>query len=575
MPLKDFFIPEGVDMQAPVPSRVNNNARKCENKIATAVFATCQLVLVIFIAVAAANAKDPGGMFAAAADAASSSASEAAADMGFSLDGFQGVLTGLLFLVIFIGLAWIFVLQKAARVFVWGTLILNAVCVIVLAAWLNTQEVWIACSVVLCIGMAVVYCKRAAVEACAIMLAQGAHCMRANLGLVGVTMGMQVVMLGYNALVMGGMGLTLLLGTEGETAGVCDITKWEEAPYAQGLRTYMSIMLVWGLSAFAVLRTYTCAGVAGMWYWPSAENSNYPACKSLSWGVSFGFGGVTLSALVIAIMQKLNEMAQARGADFKHFYNPFWWAYRIAMCVYKDFVNALSKFVVIITAVTGEGWFVSVGRTYYTLKGNFGNLFVVDAVAKLVLKFGAIIFALLVGVAGLVLSAAAFKEDPFANWTYDPESDEYWKSDEIMFMVWVGVQLLVSAACFAMPLVGMLVVALFSSVAFWMGKFFTFAVFIACLANFLFSFYADTILDVMSCIFVMVLVDLRNGTVPEGDPKVEGSPAAVGAKLRSLLGNDTNTAKAEGDVPMDTLDKSDPGFTPQPNVKPEGYMQQL
>jgi len=92
------------------------------------------------------------------------------------------------------------------------------------------------------------------------------------------------------------------------------------------------------------------------------------------------------------------------------------------------------------------------------------------------------------------------------------------------------------------PLVGIIVCVLWGSVVFgtFLGTSFLIGVFAGCLANYLFTFFADVVLDVTTAMFTIVRIDHLNGVKIQGDLSA-GSPASVGMYYYKLSGDDTGT----------------------------------
>jgi hypothetical protein len=212
----------------------------------------------------------------------------------------------------------------------------------------------------------------------------------------------------------------------------------------------------------------------------------------------------------------------------------------IIMMIYKEVVNALAKFCIIIAAITGEDFFVCVGRSYYTLKGKFETLFVVDGVAKLVMYGAAAVFSIVMWAFAWFVAAGLSGEDTIAY-----QNDMWagpWYMRFLTVVLWIFGGVLVYY-----PLLGIVVLVLWGTVIFgtFFGTSFLIGVFAGALANYLFTFFADVILDVSSAMFTIVRIDHKNGIKIQGDMSQAGSPAAIGQYYYKLSGDAESTEMAK------------------------------
>jgi len=100
------------------------------------------------------------------------------------------------------------------------------------------------------------------------------------------------------------------------------------------------------------------------------------------------------------------------------------------------------------------------------------------------------------------------------------------------------------------PLIGIIVCVLWGAPVFgyYLGTSFLIGVFSGALANYLFTFFADVILDVTTAMFTIVRIDHKNGIKIQGDLSA-GSPASVGLYYFKLSGDDTGTELAVTPAP--------------------------
>jgi len=203
----------------------------------------------------------------------------------------------------------------------------------------------------------------------------------------------------------------------------------------------------------------------------------------------------------------------------------------------------MAKFCVIVAAITGEDFFVSIGRSFYTLKGKFSTLFVVDGVAKVVMYSAAAVFSCVLWAFAWFVAAGISGEDTIGyQYTMWGEGTDLVTILQriLLVLLWILAVLLVYY-----PLIGILVCILWGSQLFgyYFGTSYLIGVFSGALANYLFTFFADVVLDVTTAMFTIVRIDHKNGKKIEGDLS-EGSAASIGMYYFKLSGDDTGTELA-------------------------------
>jgi len=273
---------------------------------------------------------------------------------------------------------------------------------------------------------------------------------------------------------------------------------------------------------------------AALWYWHPDTKAR--AWTGLKWAMTTSFGTLSLGGLVVTILDRINQWASSKTtACCCMCCNPIYLIFYIVMLIYKEIINALAKFCVLIAAITGEDFFVCVGRSYYTLKGKFSTLFVVDAVAKLVMYSASGVFSIAMWAFAWFVAAGISGEDTIGF------QSSMWANglgyQILLILLWILAVLLVYY-----PLIGIVVCVLWGSLVygFYFGTSYLIGIFAGALANYFFTFFADVILDVTSAMFTIVRIDHKNGIKIQGDLS-EGSPAAVGNYYYKLSGDADTT----------------------------------
>jgi hypothetical protein len=284
-----------------------------------------------------------------------------------------------------------------------------------------------------------------------------------------------------------------------------------------------------------MMRSYMVGATAALWYWhPDSKGRPFMAIK---WAMSSGFGTLSLGGLVVTIIDRFNQWASSKvTACCCLCCNPLYLIMFIVMMVYKEIVNSLAKFCIIVAAITGEDFYVCVGRSYYTLRGKFATLFVVDGVSKLVMYSAAAVFSCVLWAFAWFVAAGISGED-----TIGMQSDmwNYGGTWETLYRIFLVALWILSCLLVYYPLIGLIVCVLWGSIVFGstLGTSFLIGVFAGALANYLFTFFADVVLDVTTAMFTIVRIDHKNGIKIQGDLSA-GSPASVGMYYFKLSGDD-------------------------------------
>jgi hypothetical protein len=326
---------------------------------------------------------------------------------------------------------------------------------------------------------------------------------------------------------------------------------FEQPSWINGARVFNNLVLVWVFFFCNMMRSYMVGVTAALWYWhPESKGRPFTGLK---WAWSAGFGTLSLGGLVVTVVDRINQWASSKlTACCCLCCNPLYMIMYIIMLIYKEIVNSLAKFCVIIASITGEDFYVCVGRSYYTLKGKFSTLFVVDGVAKLVMYSAAAVFSCVLWAFAWFVAAGISGED-----TIGFQSDMWDRL--ILYRILLVALWILAGLLVYYPLVGIIVCVLWGSVVFgdYLGTSFLIGVFAGCLANYLFTFFADVVLDVTTAMFTIVRIDHLNGVKIQGDLSA-GSPASVGLYYFRLSGDDTEmasvtTAQGGGSVTVQVM----------------------
>jgi hypothetical protein len=536
-------LPEGVDCKEKIPSKVNFD-RHCQNRIAGAVFLAAVLIQYVLAILTLANVEDPLLCFGANIGF---SDVDYSAGFGAAMQKHIGAFLMAILLALLLGFVWIYSLQRCSMVVVWGTLITEMVLALAAAiaafAVPGGGLVGLGITILVFDGIAllIIFIKKKAVDNAAFMLQSAAYCIQYNCSMVLVALGLLLCVVAYSVVPLAGMAASFVAGHWYSPTGcvpsastpVCACLL-SQPTWINGARVFNNLILVWVFFFFNMMRTYVVGATAALWYWhPDSTGRPFTALK---WACSSGFGTLSLGGLVVTIIDRINQWASSKlTACCCLCCNPLYLIMYIVMMIYKEIINSLAKFCVIISSITGEDFFVCVGRSYYTLKGKFTTLFVIDGVAKIVMYSAAAVFSCVLWAFAWFVAAGISGENTIGF------QDDLWARgllwQIVLVLLWIFAGVLVYY-----PLVGIIVCVLWGSVVFGVlfGTSFLIGVFAGALANYLFTFFADVVLDVTTAMFTIVRIDHLNGIKIKGDLSA-GSPASVGAYYYKLSGDDTGT----------------------------------
>lgn len=540
-------LPPGVNCEDKIPSKVIFE-RPFQNRIAGAVFIAALIVQYVLAILTLANVEDPLDCWGAGS---TSAVFDFSTSFGAAMKEHIGAFILAVVLALMFGLLWIYSLQRFSLVVVWGTLILEmliALTAAILAFCVPGGGLVGLGVTILCldgIALMIIMIKKNAVDNAALMLQSAAYCVQYNCSMVVVALGILVIALAYSSVPIAGMAGSFIAGhwipQNGcvPAPGTFCVCVLDQPPWINAARVFNNLVLVWAFFFFNMLRTYVVGGTAAMWYWhPETKGRPFVALK---WACSSAWGTLSLGGLVVTIVDRVNRWATSKINMCCCCCNPMFLILYVIMLIYKEVVNSLAKFCIIIASITGEDFFVCVGRSYYTLKGKFTTLFVVDGVAKLVMYGACSVFSCALWAFAWFVAAGISKE-PTIDYQYNMWNDP---NQQVLYRILLIALWLLAGLLVYYPLVGIIVCVLWGSVVFgyFLGTSFLIGVFAGCLANYLFTFFADVILDVTTAMFTIVRIDHVNGIKIQGDLSA-GSPSAVGMYYLKLSGDDEGTELA-------------------------------
>jgi len=181
----------------------------------------------------------------------------------------------------------------------------------------------------------------------------------------------------------------------------------------------------------------------------------------------------------------------------------------------------LTRFSLAYAAITGEGFWTSAQRALYNLKGRFVKLFEVNATSKLVLYSGGLIFSFCIALLAFKTALSAggpavcnpYGPSIVRGFLFDPCLTGTWEMNLLLIIVWLfGLYLMYY------PLVAIIVVSLLTTVlAPTFGYAWLFAIFVGALSNYMLCYFAGSVLDVVTALFVIGIINEKNGSIANMD----------------------------------------------------------
>lgn len=455
------------------------------------------------------------------------------------------------------------------RLTTWGLSFLSIMIWIAMGLYLIVEikaNIGIALLVMAAIFVAVLIFKRRAVDEAAILFKMSTYCIVANPGMLGMTLVIQICLILIATLMIAGIVSAAFAGTFMNEAAynalsyehqlntvffyiqITDTTRilcyYGRASWAKSAYVFLSVSFGYVMLNFKMIRLYMISVTAALWYWETPENRrSCKSCLALKWAMSYGFGVVASAAMIVAIVDQVVRTTTSKMSVCLNCCNPLFWICWILVHIYKEAVYALATFSMIIGAITGEGFCLSSIRASHTLKGRFSTLFVVSGVSRTVV-FGFAnmvafcVFLAAFHVTGVALGCPPLHERSFltscsatAGATeaggFNPAAAGATEADGLFKTLFQLTLIFTGLMSVRYPIVSIFLVLLLATVdsiaksgADWL-----LAMFVGSVANYLLTYVAEVLLDVVNSLFAIAEIDRKNGVVP-GENCAEGTPGA-------------------------------------------------
>jgi len=502
---------------------------------------------------------------------ASAIASISAATASISMDGITsnvGLLIGLSIAVVAVAALWVFLLYRFTKLMVWGTLCFNIGLVVIVGAYFL---------VAINPGVGAVYLLMAALQGLFL------YCFRNNINMAAglLNLAMQALR-DFPSLILAGILINVLVlvvyivemifiisamvtvSYSSQTGQA--LSELESPPFVMnvnggsiqagsnycvagrsGLATFgmyfCAILLLWVTATLEAIRMAIASAVFGIFYYFAPEDPDKPknaVCLATTWAFTVQLGTHAISGMVLAIIDQLKRMAKSRsqgivGAIIRV----------IVLCI-LSIIEQLSKFMVVVTGLTGLSFWDSAKRTLKIMKHVFVDGYITSKIAVRVLRLSGFVFAFVFG----IIAWAGVDTKCFG---------ELWF---LIFLILVGI---------ISPILGIVLAIILSSALAGFGGAFggggngstcgannsnplsgpLAGLFFGSIAHAVLLFMEQLILDLVDAAFMCFAIDTHNGIIsPRGEVVHRFMGATFGDQLTdSAKAQPTVAAGAKGPTP--------------------------
>ena len=264
----------------------------------------------------------------------------------------------------------------------------------------------------------------------------------------------------------------------------------------QDLLWVLIFTYIWSVFWYSQVRLYVVALIVGSWHWHPSEKPG--ACQALGIVLTKGVGTTSAASLVLAIIEQIK-----RETKFKcwHVLSPL----HLVLCALGwmcvTCLNMLTKYTLIIHALTGQSFFKSGKNSFHLMGRHFTNGIITEAVSKNMLFLATLVFSFAIFIISWVWMDDEFGTTSFYSVTHE-------KGLFIAVIIIEGV--LIWYPCAAL-IIFILVDDLIKAYVSDGGIVTVSAMLVGVIASMLFNFLAGVILDAIEVSFVLYAVDKDNG----------------------------------------------------------------
>jgi hypothetical protein len=158
---------------------------------------------------------------------------------------------------------------------------------------------------------------------------------------------------------------------------------------------FFAVFLLWATATLEAVRMAIASAVFGVFYYFDAEDPAKPnniVCLATTWAFTVQLGTHVISGMVLAIVDYLRRQVRRRGGSL------LGCIIRIIIMCFLSLIEQLTKFLVVMTGLTGLGFWDSAKRTMTIMKEAFVDGYITSRITVRVLRLSGYVFALAFGV---------------------------------------------------------------------------------------------------------------------------------------------------------------------------------
>ncbi|KAA0171541.1 hypothetical protein FNF28_00751 [Cafeteria roenbergensis] len=441
-----------------------------------------------------------------------------------AVSGNPGIFAGLSIAAVALAGTWVYLMYRATSAMVWGTLILNVVLTAAVAVYMAVSEFGT-------MESAAVWAVLAVVQAAALFYLRANINMTAGILKLAMTAlrdfpSLMLASILINVLVMACyvMQVAFIVAAVGNVTPIpvlgADIYD-NDVPFA----TNDDISFT---AKYCAVRMAIASAVFGTFYYFAPDDPSKPnniVCLATTWAFTRQLGTHTLSGLVLAAVEALRRAARVRGGGLAGA------ILRCLLLIVLRCIRTLTRFLVVMTGLTGLGFWESAKRTMTIMREAFIDGYITSRLANRVLWLSGFVFSVVFG----VIAWVSVDSQSLAN---------QWPLAFVMI------------ACIISPIVGIAMALLFSTIL--NGDLFNSPIdgliaglLFGSIAHALMRFMEQLILDLVDAAFMCFAIDTHNGIIsPRGEVVHRFMGATFGDQLTdSAKAQPTVAAGAKGPTP--------------------------
>ena len=348
------------------------------------------------------------------------------------VDALQYIIGAAAFAVLFVSI-WMVLLRYFAEQVIYATLITKGVALFGIAGYLcvfpiEEEPYWgLGCAAIGALYCLWICCARRRIALTAKLVEQSVKVVATHPGLFAVSGVLFIVKIASVALCfVSALAVIASKISVTNDDDECDVTfgEFEIVDIIQFGVCF--VFFFWTITIWLTMKRYIFSLVTGTWYYEheslaaqegtltDKQRTRAPICTGIKLACSSGFGTIAFASLILAICEFLKSIVKSMKRENDT--DKCGLACLITCCLQciVDLFEFASNFALSYSALTGES-FCKSGKTFlsHCSRHGFVKVYVVDALAGMIFRFGAFVFALLtMGVMLLVAKARVRNNEP-------------------------------------------------------------------------------------------------------------------------------------------------------------------